>query len=451
MAGPFKPKFVDLVRNFTSTTGTGNIALGAAVAGHTSLAQAVAVGERFFYCIMGIDRPAEREVGRGTMAANGTIAREPIGGAPTNFSSGTKTIALVVAADWFEDVAGWINGGSDSLAALATSDKSNLVAAVNEVAAAASAGGGGGGSVGSTVTFATAAGAAIPAATLAVETAGHSSVGKGAARYIYDAAVNAGFVTANPRTAFVASGGRGFRLDPEQRLTIEMFGGKADYVGPGNTGTDNYAAFMSALQFRPVAGIDYTPAIHAGVGAYYSSATIEPQAVFLLRGEGIGFVNGGAAGFGATRIVTPTNTVCLRVSNGSIGEAFAGGGKNAAGSIIEGIRFEQVTQGNDLTAHGVRARGTPNLINCSFYNIAGDAIHIRANAGAADSSNGNCNDWRITNCDVHSCGNNGLRVDGGDANAGVAIGFTTHVGVGLCGIYDTASFVNTYLGSQITG
>jgi len=105
MAEPFIPKFVDLVRNFTTTQGTGNFGLGAAVPGHSSLAGKVAPGDRFYYCAIGIDKPGEREVGRGTMLANGTVAREPVSGALTNFTGGIKTIALVVGAEWFSEAA----------------------------------------------------------------------------------------------------------------------------------------------------------------------------------------------------------------------------------------------------------------------------------------------------------------------------------------------------------
>jgi hypothetical protein len=68
---PFTPKFVDLVRNVTTVQGTGPVTLGATLSGYSSLADAVAAGEQFYYCIQGIDKPAEREVGRGTMQADG--------------------------------------------------------------------------------------------------------------------------------------------------------------------------------------------------------------------------------------------------------------------------------------------------------------------------------------------------------------------------------------------
>src|SRR4051812_10739975 len=104
MADPFQPKFVDLVRNTTSTIGTGNFALGPAVIGFTSFAAALQVGDSFYYSAIGIDKPAEREVGRGTLLSGGAISRDPIGGTKTNFSSGTKAIALVAAAEWYSQV-----------------------------------------------------------------------------------------------------------------------------------------------------------------------------------------------------------------------------------------------------------------------------------------------------------------------------------------------------------
>ena len=100
----FTPTFVDLVRNYTTTTGVGPFALGAAISGYRSFADAVKPGESFYYSATGIDKPAEFEVGRGTMQPDGTITREPIGGAATDFSTGYKAVALVAASEWFQAV-----------------------------------------------------------------------------------------------------------------------------------------------------------------------------------------------------------------------------------------------------------------------------------------------------------------------------------------------------------
>lgn len=101
---PFTPKFVDMVRNLTTSTGTGAINLGSTPSGFTGLSAALSTGDQFYYCIQGVDKPSEREVGRGTMLANGTIARDAISGGLTNFTPGTKTIALVTAAEWFAKI-----------------------------------------------------------------------------------------------------------------------------------------------------------------------------------------------------------------------------------------------------------------------------------------------------------------------------------------------------------
>src|SRR5206468_8920481 len=55
--------------------------------------------------------------GRGTLQANGTISRDPISGAKTNFTSGTKSLALIAAAEWFTTIQAGAGGSSSSAAA----------------------------------------------------------------------------------------------------------------------------------------------------------------------------------------------------------------------------------------------------------------------------------------------------------------------------------------------
>lgn len=111
MADPFQPRFVDLVRNFTSTAGTGNLVLDDPAPGFTSFGSALQTGDQFYYSVAGLDNISESEVGRGTIQADGTIARQPLGGALTNFSTGRKTVALVAAAEWFESIEAGRGGG----------------------------------------------------------------------------------------------------------------------------------------------------------------------------------------------------------------------------------------------------------------------------------------------------------------------------------------------------
>jgi len=100
----FTPKFVDLVRNIAVVEGAGPVTLGPALSGFASLADAVDVDDQFYYCLQGVEKPIEREIGRGTTQADGRVARVPIAGTPTDFSSGAKTIALVAPAEWFEKI-----------------------------------------------------------------------------------------------------------------------------------------------------------------------------------------------------------------------------------------------------------------------------------------------------------------------------------------------------------
>jgi hypothetical protein len=55
------------------------------------------------------------------MQADRTVKREPIGGSLTNFTGGTKTIALIAAAEWFEKVEAGSGGGGAAATAVAAS------------------------------------------------------------------------------------------------------------------------------------------------------------------------------------------------------------------------------------------------------------------------------------------------------------------------------------------
>jgi hypothetical protein len=96
MTDAFHPKFEDMVRNFTLTTGTADFELSDPVNGFADLRTAILPGEQFYYACIGVDDPREREVGRGTMAEGGTVIRDPVGGAQrTHFSLGAKVIGIV--------------------------------------------------------------------------------------------------------------------------------------------------------------------------------------------------------------------------------------------------------------------------------------------------------------------------------------------------------------------
>ncbi|HEX8191352.1 MAG TPA: hypothetical protein VF552_00485 [Allosphingosinicella sp.] len=111
--------FADLVREASWGTGSGDLALGGAIAGHRRFADAVPAGAHFHYCIAGVTHSDEWEVGEGELGSGGSLLRSPIvssagEGAAVVFSAGLKSVALTVAAAWFagrEEGAGGDGGG----------------------------------------------------------------------------------------------------------------------------------------------------------------------------------------------------------------------------------------------------------------------------------------------------------------------------------------------------
>jgi hypothetical protein len=78
-----------------------------------------------------------------------------------------------------------------------------------------------------------------------VQSSGHTRVGRGAARYVYDAQVDAAYVAANPLASFLSANGRGFRLSLDQIITPFMFGADSAATDNGNA-INAWAAFIGA-------------------------------------------------------------------------------------------------------------------------------------------------------------------------------------------------------------
>lgn len=100
--------YADLVEETTTTTGTGAITPGGAVDGARSFASVLSEGDQFYYAIDGA--PTDTgifEVGVGTFTS-GAIDRAPIvssdGTTAVDLPGGVKTIALTVAAQFYETV-----------------------------------------------------------------------------------------------------------------------------------------------------------------------------------------------------------------------------------------------------------------------------------------------------------------------------------------------------------
>lgn len=93
--------FADRVKDSSTTTGTGDVTLsGSAPSGFQAFASRFAVGDRFFYAIVG---GAEWEVGEGRLSASTTLVRERVlqssnADALVSFSAGTKDVFCDIPA-----------------------------------------------------------------------------------------------------------------------------------------------------------------------------------------------------------------------------------------------------------------------------------------------------------------------------------------------------------------
>ena len=141
--------------------------------------------------------------------------------------------------------------------------------------------GGVGSSAGFAALFGAAGGMTIGTDITRIRMAGYSTAGVGAADYVYDATVNALTVASNPRTQFLAAGGRGFRLALDQEITPYMFGATSP-VAPINAGasfasvpdaTTALQAFLDFCAANPVQSVNWGGTFGVTAGLTLGSTT----------------------------------------------------------------------------------------------------------------------------------------------------------------------------------
>ena len=309
-----------------------------------------------------------------------------------------------------------------------------------------------------------AAGSTINAGITRVRSSGYSVAGIGGADYIYDAAVTGTTVTANPRTQFLAADTRGFKLDPTQRLTIEMFGGFADSTN-GTDGTDNTPAILAAQGFIQFAGYGnsfvltvpvwkFGATINFGVGGYRFSALYEMRERLALIGQNqMGLSSGGTAG--PTIWYYPTNSGAIifqdRKTSGRGGAFGVTELGSSSGSLVQGFSFVGIGVANDLTQHCVQWRTTATTRHNGYFNVAGNAEHIVGYTdGSAGQPWGVINGWVSEDNYCHDAIGHGQYIRGSDVNSGRSIGFNTSQ-CGNCGIYNRSYFSNYFQPADLAG
>lgn len=380
MALSFTPKFANMVRVTTSTQGTGPFLCGPAVTGFASFAESVSAGDSFYYSAQGVDKPHEREVGRGTYLANGTITRQPISGGLTSFTAGPKTIALVTAAEWYADVQESLGQGGGGQGKT-VKDRAALAA------------------------FDTSAGPCF------LEEAGREGL------FAWDATVAVALHQADPgQGLFVAPSatatGAWVRRFPGS-VNVRWFGAKGD--GNTNDGVA-FTRALSALRTTAQQGFGYGwggNRLYIPKGHYFlGTTTLDVTASLVIEGDSNGLPSGGAS-----VLRWSANTTGIRIQGG----ATTGAEQTKTQDYVTGtslIRGLHLTGGytHGTTAegefHGIHMRAMAAVEDCFIRGFQGDGIHIRGDV----SVNNNTNLSFVSRTSVETC-RNGVYLQGGDANA----------------------------------
>ena len=383
----FTPKFADLARNFATVQGNGQVTLGAPVNGYTSIADALTAGDQFYYTLQGVDKPHEREIGRGTLEANGKVAREAVSGTLTSFSSGTKTIALVAAAEWFSKLE---LGGTAG---------ASIEAATREILANTAPDRG-------------------PA--LLTETGrGGLFAWVPADLSSYVSADTAGGIYIPPASAPSGASGAWVRQfgGPVNPLWFGVVEGDAG----GANGAANSAALAAMWAVLAVRGVVYNAnhrgldPVRFGPGIYEFASTIDiADGQLIFEGA-----NAGGYRHTITELKFPAGVTGIRVQgNNTSGASGPSDGSHYGGfgSAIRNlaIRGGYAGAGVEGEYHGIQLRGRALIENVFIEGFEGDGIHAEASAGSG-TIEGNVNNTRIIGARIEEC-RNGIYITGADAN-----------------------------------
>lgn len=101
--------------------------------------------------------------------------------------------------------------------------------------------------------------------------------------------------------------------------------------------------------------------------------------------------------------------------------------------------------GSDRTKHGIWMRYKCVIIKARVFNVSGDGIRIGNSNGHTD---GNQNGWQLSYGEVQSCGGDGVHVEGGDSNGGLALNLTIVI-CGRFGIRDKSFLGCRWIGCVV--
>lgn len=282
--------------------------------------------------------------------------------------------------------------------------------------------------------FTDASGLSIPVGTDAVRTSGHTVLGIGIADYVADAAVNLAYVTAHPRTSFISTNGRGFRLSVSWRIEL-------DWLGMG-LGGDDSNAFEELRTLASEVGINAGSGLKGGPAFYLATRNYNITRNFSWKGCANAWygtdsgLSSFAEGAGSSIIMASGCSFTVERANtesGTTGTTISAySGEN---TTFHHIRFAGAGKGVG-TAPVVIWRGRASAYKCRFMQGGSHGLSIQATAGSGGATEGNANCWRLFDCAFIANGGSGLAIGtvaAGDVNGGGGFG-NTFEGNGRYGI-----------------
>lgn len=282
---------------------------------------------------------------------------------------------------------------------------------------------------------------------------GHSQKGVGAFEAVYDATINALNLGNYTGWAVLCTQGGGFKLSPDQPLSLAMFGWKTDYVSPTQRGTDN-APVIARLKSFLAATSDfrnglyrYTPEIRMPLGRGYTTVPLNfDYGTVSLVGVGQGTTD--SDGLGGSVIVCAENTAGVIINSADTsGESNRPLSFGSTGSLVTGITCLSLggTPGN--TADGFRARGQFSFTNCIAIGFPRHGFNCSADLSG---QGGNTNASFMMNCNAVRNYLDGFYSQGGDSNAITTMHLNARFN-GRCGINQAQFLANSLFGYHLEG
>jgi parallel beta-helix repeat protein len=207
---------------------------------------------------------------------------------------------------------------------------------------------------------------------------------------------------------------------------VKDFGAKADTTN-GADGTDDYPAFMAALDYlrtsSPILTGEELPfrpngTLYVPPGRYRISQTINLKSTVRILGAGTGG-NGGEA----TKLYFPADTTGIIVNrHNTYGETHgadsSGGSGSAEGSVIEGLMLIGGGGTKGSAKDGFRIRARCEVLRCSARFFTRDGYHLVNTLAQPDPAPlGSTNQNKLSDCTAENNGRHGFCFGGADGNA----------------------------------